>query len=83
MLRYGSLGLDAFFATVRMAVSRAKAHGFRWRTWYVRQTWWKATKLFPLKHRDNLLIKLTAHAEYTINPKLLRHFQLARTAIQT
>ena len=70
---------EAVFNTWRFAIGRVKAHGYRWRRWYVRQRQWMKPKRFPIRHRENMLISLSGEAVYTIHKELFVLFEEART----
>ena len=75
------LRLDvAYYNFTRFMISRVKAYGTKWRRWFLNQRLWQQTrmKMFPLRHRNNALIKLTAEAEYTIADGMYRLMDEAR-----
>ena len=68
----------AYFHTVRYVISRAKAYGQKWKTWYNAQRYHHNDRLFPEKHRKHAIIKLDERANYTIHRELEPEFQRAR-----
>jgi len=63
----------ALWHTIRMAYSRVKAYGRKWRLWYVRQRLWQAgrQKEMPEHHQKNALILFDNEANYVISDKLI------------
>ena len=59
----------AVWKTIRMANSRVKAHGAKWRKWFNTQRLWRETrrKMFPHQYQENILIHFDAEAGYTIS----------------
>ena len=70
----------AVWKTIRMAVSRVKAHGAKWRKWYNTQRLWRESrrKSFPLQYRDNALITFDEEAGYIISRELRNLFKEIR-----
>ena len=78
-----NMNLDnAFFQMTRMVLSRVKAHGAKWRLWYVNQRLWQPskTKIFPTKHRRNHLITFDETAQYVISEELVSQMKAAKNA---
>ena len=63
---------EAVWKTMRMASSRVKAHGAKWRKWFNTQRLWRESKrkMFPHQYQENILIHFDAEAEYTISEGL-------------
>jgi len=72
----------AYYTTIRYCVSRAKAYGKKWRTWYLRQRNHENAKMFPLDHREHALISLDRWATYTISKRAIEELEIARVAVQ-
>ena len=70
--------VNAVFRTIQLTLSRVMAHGQHWRSWWVRQSEHKRTKIFPVAHREHRLIHLNPFAEYTISMQLIDAFEQAR-----
>ena len=71
---------NAYYNFTRLMISRVKAYGAKWRRWYLNQRLWqpKRTKIFPLRHGNHALIKLTAEAEYEIADGMYKLMDEAR-----
>ena len=70
----------AVWKTIRMASSRVKAHGAKWRKWYNSQRLWRETrrKIFPHQYQENILIEFDVDARYWISNKLQATFERVR-----
>ena len=63
----------AFFNFTRLMLSRVKAHGAKWRRWYMNQRMRRESrkKYFPAaQHGDNALIEIDEEATYRIHPDM-------------
>ena len=72
----------AFFNFTRLLLSRVKAHGAKWRRWYMGQKWRQKDKRkdFPAnQHGENALIQIDHEANYTINPAMREYLLYAKT----
>lgn len=75
----------AFFEFTRLVLSRVKAHGAKWRRWYLNQHYWQkgTRKEFPAKqHGDNALIQIDEEATYEIHPEVAGYVLEAKMAQQ-
>lgn len=63
---------NAFFQMTRLVLNRVKAHGAKWRAWYINQRLWqpRRTNIFPQEHRDNHFITFDEAARYQIRKEL-------------
>ena len=70
----------AVWKTVRMASSRVKAHGAKWRNWFNTQRLWRESKrkMFPYQYQENILIQFDAEAGYSISERLRTTFKDVR-----
>jgi len=73
--RLEDLPLDltqAVWVTVRYALTRVKAHGFKWNRWFRRQCLWQEARMkyMPEKHSKYALIEFDECANYAINKDL-------------
>ena len=61
-------------ATIRLGHSRVKAHGYKWRQWYLRQHLWRdsTSKMVPEEHQDYICITCNMEAEYKVSDKLTK-----------
>jgi hypothetical protein len=59
----------AYGYTIALAHARIRAHGYRWRTWYVRQRYIarSRTKAIPQKHQKYKLFRCNAEGEYEVH----------------
>ena len=65
--------LDRAYAyTIELAHARVRAHGFRWRQWYLRQRYIPSarSKVIPERHRSYKLLKTDPYGTYQVNPIL-------------
>ena len=58
--------------TIRLAYSRVKAHGTKWKRWFNKQRFWSddTSKIVPEEHQDYICIQCDHKAEYEINDAL-------------
>jgi len=83
-LEGGHLNLpEAVYKTLRLTLSRVKAYGNKWQTWYRRQAGRTKPKTFPEEHQQHALITLDDSANYVISDELLKEVQQARSALST
>ena len=70
--------------TIRLAYSRVKAHGARWKRWFNKQRLWSddTSKMVPEEHQDYICIQCDHKAEYEINGDL-EHLQRTRVRGRT
>ena len=67
------LRLDRAYAyTIELAHARIRAHGARWRQWYLRQRYIPSvrSKVIPERHRSHKLLKTDPYGVYQVNPIL-------------
>ena len=62
----------AYGYTIALAHARVRAHGYRWRTWYLRQRYIarSRTKVIPQAHRKYKLLRCNAQGEYEVHTRL-------------
>ena len=68
-----NLQLDRAYAyTIALAHARIRAHGARWRQWYLRQRYIPSvrSKVIPERHRSHKLLKTDPYGVYQVNPIL-------------
>ena len=83
-LEGGHLNLpEAVYKTLRLTLSRVKAYGNKWQTWYRRQAGRTKPKTFPEEHQQHALITLDDSANYVVSDELLNEVQQARSALST
>ena len=72
---------NAFRQMTRLVLSRVKAHGAKWRRWYINQRLWQVQKrkVFPLEHRRNKLITFDATARYEMRKELVEKMKEAHS----
>jgi hypothetical protein len=70
----------AVWKTVRMAASRVKAHGAKWRKWFNTQRLWRESrrKMFPYQYQKNILIDFDEQAGYVVRRDLHTIFKSIR-----
>ena len=70
----------AVWKTTRMASSRVKAHGAKWRKWFNTQRLWRETrrKMLPHQYQENILIQFDEEVGYTISGRLQAAFKSVR-----
>ena len=62
----------AYGYTIALAHARVRAHGYRWRTWYLRQRYItrSGTKVILQAHRKYKLLRYNAQGEHEVHARL-------------
>jgi hypothetical protein len=61
----------------QMLITRLRAEGERWRLWHKINEGSGKKSYFPKKYQDRKVIAFTETAEYTINPRILRAYEIS------
>ena len=72
LLRVLSTVVFTRVCTIELAHARIRAHGARWRQWYLRQRYIPSvrSKVIPERHRSHKLLKTDPYGVYQVNPIL-------------